>query len=133
MSEDLVTRLRKRAEIRRQIPTRKSVQEGQPDRLADLLDEAADAIEQLNTTTVKQRSGVSETEYLSAGKNGKRLRKAVADLDTHTVTLDQCRIPSCLGCGRHLGYPHQPYCSVEGQDKFEISAKIKRALDRLQK
>lgn len=45
MSEDLVYRLRKRAEIRRQIPNRKSVQENQPDRLADLLDEAADEIE----------------------------------------------------------------------------------------
>jgi hypothetical protein len=42
---DLVYRLRKRAEIRRQIPTRKSVQEGQPDRIADLLEEAADALE----------------------------------------------------------------------------------------
>lgn len=42
---DLIHRLRKRAEIRRQIPTRKSVQEGQPDRLADLLDEAADELE----------------------------------------------------------------------------------------
>lgn len=46
-SNDLVFRLRKRAEIRRQIPTRKSVQEGQPDRIADLLEEAADEIEQL--------------------------------------------------------------------------------------
>lgn len=45
MSEDLVFRLRKRAEIRRSIPTRKSVQEGQPDRIADLLEEAARAIE----------------------------------------------------------------------------------------
>lgn len=44
---DLVYRLRKRAEIRRQIPTRKSVQEGQPDRIADLLEEAAAEIEQL--------------------------------------------------------------------------------------
>ena len=44
---DLVYRLRKRAEIRRQIPTRKSVQENQPDRIADLLDEAANTIEQL--------------------------------------------------------------------------------------
>lgn len=43
--EDLVTRLRKRAEIRRQIPGRKSVENGEPDRLADLLDEAADEIE----------------------------------------------------------------------------------------
>lgn len=42
---DLVERLRKRAEIRRSITTRKSVQEGQPDRIADLLDEAADEIE----------------------------------------------------------------------------------------
>jgi hypothetical protein len=42
---DLVYRLRKRAEIRRQISTRKSVQEGQPDRIADLLEEAADALE----------------------------------------------------------------------------------------
>ena len=43
--EDLVFRLRKRAEIRRQIPSRKSVQDGKPDRLADLLDEAAREIE----------------------------------------------------------------------------------------
>ena len=44
---DLVYRLRKRAEIRRQISSRKSVQEGQPDRIADLLEEAADYIEQV--------------------------------------------------------------------------------------
>lgn len=43
--ETLVERLRKRAEIRRQIPTRKSVQENQPDRIADLLEEAAAKIE----------------------------------------------------------------------------------------
>ena len=48
MSQDLVYRLRKRAEIRRQIPTRKSVQEGKPDRMADLLEEAACEIERLN-------------------------------------------------------------------------------------
>ena len=42
---DLVYRLRKRAEIRRQIDTRKSVQEGKPDRIADLLEEAADYID----------------------------------------------------------------------------------------
>jgi len=47
---DLVYRLRKRAEIRRQIPTRKSVQENKPDRLADLLDEAATEIEHLQQT-----------------------------------------------------------------------------------
>lgn len=46
--EDLVYRLRKRAEIRRQISDRKSVQEGKPDRIADLLEEAANEIERLN-------------------------------------------------------------------------------------
>ena len=44
---DIVYRLHKRAEIRRQIPGRKSVQEGKPDRIADLLDEAADEIKRL--------------------------------------------------------------------------------------
>lgn len=42
--QSLVFRLRKRAEIRRQIPGRLSVQEGKPDRIADLLEEAADEI-----------------------------------------------------------------------------------------
>ena len=45
--EDLVYRLRKRAEIRRQIVSRKSVQEGKPDRMSDLLEEAAIEIERL--------------------------------------------------------------------------------------
>jgi hypothetical protein len=45
---DLLERLRKRAEIRRQIPSRKSVQNNEPDRIADLLEEAANEIERLN-------------------------------------------------------------------------------------
>lgn len=45
--QDLIYRLRKRAEIRRQIPGRKSVEEGTPDRIADLLEEAADEMERL--------------------------------------------------------------------------------------
>jgi hypothetical protein len=45
--QDLVYRLRKRAEIRRQIPSRKSVQEGKEDRIADLLEEAANELELL--------------------------------------------------------------------------------------
>ena len=44
---DLVYRLQTRAQIRRQIPTRKSVQENKPDRIADLLEEAAQRIQQL--------------------------------------------------------------------------------------
>ena len=46
--QSLVFRLRKRAEIRRQIKGRKSVEEGKPDRIADLLEEAADEIERLS-------------------------------------------------------------------------------------
>ena len=45
--QSLVFRLRKRAEIRRQIKDRKSVQEGAADKIADLLEEAADEIERL--------------------------------------------------------------------------------------
>jgi hypothetical protein len=48
--QSLVFRLRKRAEIRRQIQDRKSVQEGRPDRIADLLEEAANEIERLTGT-----------------------------------------------------------------------------------
>jgi hypothetical protein len=44
--QSLIFRLRKRAEIRRQIPGRKSVEEGSRDRIADLLEEAADALEE---------------------------------------------------------------------------------------
>jgi hypothetical protein len=50
---DLVYRLRKRAEIRRQIPTRKSVQENQPDRIADLLEEAANEIEPMRRQLIE--------------------------------------------------------------------------------
>ena len=43
--QSLIERLRIRAQIRRQIKDRKSVQENKPDRIADLLEEAADALE----------------------------------------------------------------------------------------
>lgn len=45
--QDLVYRLEKRAEIRRQAKGRKSVEEGKPDRLSDLLEEAANEIKRL--------------------------------------------------------------------------------------
>ena len=45
--QSLVYRLRKRSEIRRQIQGRKSVEEGKPDRISDLLEEAANEIERL--------------------------------------------------------------------------------------
>ena len=46
--DELIYRLRKLAEIRRQIQDRKSVQEGKPDKIANILDEAADEIERLD-------------------------------------------------------------------------------------
>jgi hypothetical protein len=49
--QSLVFRLRKRAEIRRQIPGRKSVEEGARDRIADLLEEAALRIEELENNS----------------------------------------------------------------------------------
>jgi hypothetical protein len=53
-NDDLIYRLRKRADIRRQIPGRKSVQNGEPDRIADLLEEAANAIELLEMALKSQ-------------------------------------------------------------------------------
>ncbi|WP_353479895.1 hypothetical protein [Haliscomenobacter sp.] len=49
--QGLVYRLLKRAEIRRQIPGRRSVEQGETDRIADLLDEAAAEIERLQKQT----------------------------------------------------------------------------------
>lgn len=46
--DDLVYRLAKRAEIRRQIPGRRSVENNEPDRIADLLEEAAKKIKLLD-------------------------------------------------------------------------------------
>ena len=55
--QSLVFRLRKRAEIRRQIAHRKSVQEGQPDRIANLLEEAANKIVALGMTLAQLNAG----------------------------------------------------------------------------
>ena len=51
--QDLIYRLKKRAEIRRQIPGRKSVQEGKTDRIADILDEAANEIKILRDRIIE--------------------------------------------------------------------------------
>jgi hypothetical protein len=68
MSEDLVYRLEKRAEIRRQISSRKSVQEGKPDRIADLLEEAAAEIEALRNSSqdvkVPERTKEEALEFI---------------------------------------------------------------------
>jgi organic radical activating enzyme len=65
---DLTERLRKRAEIRLQITTRKSVQENQPDRIAELLVEAADKLdglaEELTDTQTKLALALSREQEL---------------------------------------------------------------------
>lgn len=61
--KDLINRLRKRSEIRRQIPNRKSVQEGTQDRIADLLDEAANALEELDTQNDQLHNLLSVSSY----------------------------------------------------------------------
>ena len=54
--QSLIFRLRKRAEIRRQIAGRKSVEEGKPDRISDLLEEAANEIEQRTSKIITQEN-----------------------------------------------------------------------------
>ena len=67
--QDIVERLRIRAEIRRQIPGRKSVQEGKSDRIADLLEEAAHEIDRLqkkiDTMTLSQQENPDAQSDLS--------------------------------------------------------------------
>jgi len=53
VNQPLIYRLRKRAEIRRQIPGRLAVTEGKPDKIADLLEEAANEIERLQEEILK--------------------------------------------------------------------------------
>ncbi len=62
-NDDLVYRLRKRAEIRRQIPTRKSVIEGKPDRLVILLEEAADEIARLHNVILELETDLNIERY----------------------------------------------------------------------
>ena len=62
---DLIVRLKERARIRRQIQSRKSVQEGKPDRLADLLEEAAEALTQLERDSDKEHSSQFDSDNAS--------------------------------------------------------------------
>ena len=63
MSDDIIYRLRKRAEIRKSITSRKSVQNNEPDRISDLLEEAANEIETLREE-VKKYEKHSAIRYL---------------------------------------------------------------------
>ena len=56
MSLTLVEELRTRAKIRRGIPNRKSVQDNEPDRIADQLEQAADVIEKYYNALISIQS-----------------------------------------------------------------------------
>jgi hypothetical protein len=85
--QSLIYRLRKRAEIRRQISTRKSVQEGKPDRITDLLEEAALALE----------------NWEAAGAQIIRLATIQKELDDTApkfhVYMPECTGPIMCACG----------------------------------
>jgi hypothetical protein len=78
-SNCLIYRLQERARIRRQIPGRKSVEENKPDRIADLLDEAA--TELLRYRPPPSLATINQLEELST------LRKAWAIPADHLTTL----------------------------------------------
>ena len=81
MNSDLIYRLRKRAEIRRQIPGRKSVQENKPDRIADLLEEAADALEskQISVFDIPQGFDITREELIEWLEAKYRRHKEIED------------------------------------------------------
>lgn len=68
--QSLVFRLHKRAEIRRQIPGRKSVEEGANDRIADLLEEAANEIENLRKQLILAEQARKDYIFNSSSFSG---------------------------------------------------------------
>lgn len=92
----LVQRLRLRAAIRRNISTRKSVAEGKPDRISDLLEEAADEIDRLQ------------------GK--KRFISEVVSGINACIKVTKLK-PICSEDGCSLREPCGPYCRDRGNFK----------------
>ena len=90
-NEELVDDLRGRAKTRREITTRKSVQEGKPDRLADLLDLAATRIALL----------IGYDEALAYSDEWDAYYNRV----TNEWTESKCSDPTCEQC---MGRPERP-------------------------
>lgn len=91
-ADDLTFRLRKRAEIRRQIATRKSVQEGAPDRISDLLEESATALDAYKAHAERLAGALREVlAYQRAvGLEDDTCSSTVAGTDVH-VDWDEAR------------------------------------------
>lgn len=88
--EPLIFRLKKRAEIRRQISTRKSVQEGKPDRIADLLEEAAAEIERLGIVNDCLNCSVEDLE--------ERIKSAEGSLYIYCEKHGHEQVEPCPDC-----------------------------------
>ena len=83
--QDIVYRLQTRATIRRQIATRKSVQEGKPDRIADILEEAARVI-----AAIEQRDEARNDALEEAAKVCDRLRNKNYSSEEWVAGTDDC-------------------------------------------
>jgi hypothetical protein len=80
---ELVERLNERARIRRNIPGRKSIEEGRPDRIADQLEEAATALSSLSAQNEKYTDAQSTARAEAREECAK-----VADATTTPETAD---------------------------------------------
>lgn len=114
--ESLIYRLRKRAEIRRQASTRKSVQEGKPDRLADLLEEAANEIEGLHALEIDRKHLVLMKELVTAYA---LLKQADVELAWHQFTSES---PACVNCGGESDFDVGRKCPCA--DNYDLSMRI---------
>lgn len=115
---DLIERLKKRAEIRRNIKTRKSVQENKPDRISDLLEESAKYIENLQEEYEKLKTDSIHYNWLftQGGTGGntaieKQKQKEYQDM----MVCKKCNINR--GKEADCFYPHAcPFTGVAHND-----------------
>ena len=128
--DDLVFRLRERARIRRQIPVRKSVQEGKPDRIADLLEEAASALDRGIPVHVVTADGAILRDGMSATHGGQAL--AVYEHPREVSGDEYCWRaallidPSCRNCGateKPDACSGGPWCAYPPHSQFTSETK----------
>jgi chromosome segregation ATPase len=108
-TSDVSDNLRKRAQIRRKAKSRKSVEEGKPDRLANQLDEAADEIDKLVTRCAELRGLLKENDVelialgVKFGEQNQALRDENAALKAAARAL--------LDDAKRVGYPRSRHYS----------------------
>lgn len=90
MSETLVERLRKRAEIRAQIASRKSVQEGKPDRIGEVLLEAATRLETLARHARRWKSAAKMHRAVRRenAQDANEMRVTIEELENHVTRVE---------------------------------------------